>query len=91
MSRSQTGVATQVYNPADARTQVALAIDEKDRTIRIQQRAAELKDKNGAAPGAGPVQQQDGPIWELILYVGVALTAVFGVTFAGLWFLIRFF
>ena len=88
MSQSQSGTLTQVYNPADARTKVAMAADEKDKLIRIQQRATELKSSNGAAQGG---LQQEGPIWEFILYVTIALVLVFAVTGLGLWFLLRYF
>lgn len=90
MSRSAAGVASQIYDPADARTKIAQTADEKDKSLRIQRRAEELKDKTGAA-ARPPPPLQEGPVWEFILYVGIALTAVFGVTFGGLWLLLKYF
>lgn len=90
MTRSASGTATQSYNPSDVRTKVALMVDEKDRLLKAQRRAAELK-KLGEDAVRKAAAPPDGPVWEFFFYVGIAVSLVFGITGGGIWFMIKYF
>jgi len=83
------------FDPADARSRVAMADAEKDKRAAEEKRHLEIRERFGGngrsngAPSPSNIQNQ-GPPWEVLMFVGGAVILIIslsiGIVFAALHF-----
>jgi farnesyl-diphosphate farnesyltransferase len=92
---SDSSPSTLSFNPADARSRVAIADAEKDKRAAEEKRHLELRERfggNGSSNGAlSPSNlQNQGPPWEVLMFVGGAVILIvslsIGIVLAALYF-----
>lgn len=88
-------ISTLSFNPADARSRVAIADAEKDKLAAEEKRHLEIRERfggNGSSNGAlSPSNiQSQGPPWEVLMFVGGAVILIVslsvGIVLAVLYF-----
>lgn len=90
MVTSAEGSSSQAFNPQDARAQIAIANEGRDKELWLEKRRREYEAKRGADPN-GAVRdtrgQETGSQFELMLYAGL-IFAVIGALMLGIVYLI---
>ncbi|CAL1714550.1 unnamed protein product [Somion occarium] len=90
---SSGGAATQQFNPYDARTQVAVANEERDRELWLEKRKQDILAKTNGTDLAGKLKNQNqdtGSTFELLAYVGIVFALIGAVIIGGVYFLIYY-
>lgn len=78
------------FDPTDARSRVAIADAETDKRAAEEKRRLEIRMRGGNDTVAASVPQNQGPPWEVLLFVGGAVFLILGlsmgIVFAVLYF-----
>lgn len=92
------------YDPSDARTRVALLTEQNAKSLWLEQKKQEIREKNAGDAGAAAAQLQalqngvngggggrgEGSTFELMMYVGGFLALISAVMLGSVWALVRY-